>query len=504
MTRRLFNLLILSVLFSNVYSQINTEGYYKDVFMDGGVGLYSKVSMTAVDSLHLSMEYLATESSSIQHDKMISSTYDYNGALLYPDGSPRYKIVYTNGGSATNHGNSLGSSGRDVIREFYTNGGSYSGSCAGAFLTSVSYMNTGTYNPYYHIWPGRTKTTGVLSSYTGQIITTNSPLLQYYNYGGDNYVANVFHDGGCFAREDIDFPPQTEVLLRFDYPNYEMDNKASCWAYKEDNSSGRIVVIGSHPENADSGERMNLMEAILQYAMAGKGDLKTKNTLVDGITVNMNKTTIQNDPDHTKIGDKQYHHFKINVPQNGTNLSINVNAQNGYSLNVYLTKDDFAFKSNAQFADTTNLTSKTLHANNLQSGTYYVSVELDSTVSITHQTWGDEYTGNQAVLNGISYSIQLDVSTSMENIADNNKIQIFPNPSQGDFTLEIGSMSGNTELYQMEIYSSIGQLVYKEQVETNANIKMQMHLPNLSDGVYFVHLISQDNIVYRTKVVIQR
>ena len=504
MFARLFNLLILSLLFSISYSQVNTEGYYKDVFMDGGVGLYSKVSMTAIDSLQLSMEYLATESNSVQYEKMISSNNDYNGALLYPDGSPRYRIIYTNGGSATTHGNSLGSSGRDVVRTFYDNGGSYSGSCAGAFLTSISYQSTGLYNPYYHIWPGRTKTTGVLSSYTGQFITTNSPLLQYYNFGGDHYIDSVFHDGGCFARENLDFPSTTEVLLRFDYPNYEMHNKASCWAYKENNNSGRLVVIGSHPENADSGERLHLMEAILQYAIAGKGDLKTKTTLVDGVIVNMNKATSQNDPEHTKIGDKQYHHFKINVPQNNTNISINVNAQSGYSLNIYLAKDDFAFKSNAQFADTSKSNTKTLNINNLQSGTYFVSVELDSTVSTIQKSWGEEYTGNLSVLNGISYSIQLDISTAIENVVSSNKIKIYPNPNQGDFTLEVKNTSVNNELYQMEVYSAIGQLVHKEQIELNTNISTQIHLPNLNNGVYYLQLATEDKIKYRTKVIIKR
>ncbi len=44
-----------------------------------------------------------------------------------------------------------------------------------------------------------------------------------------------------------------------------MHNQPSCWAYKHDEESGRLVVIGSHPEIRISGDRMHLMGAIVQY-----------------------------------------------------------------------------------------------------------------------------------------------------------------------------------------------------------------------------------------------
>lgn len=467
--------------------------------MDGGVEVYSKTYMTAVDSLHLSMEYIATESTSIQNEKMVNSTFDYNGALLYPDGSPRFRTIYTNGGSATNHGNSLGSDGRDIIREFYSNGGSYTGSCAGAFLTSISYQNTGASESYYHIWPGRTKTTGLLNTYTGQFITTNSPLLQYYDFGNDNYVDDVFHDGGCYAREDLDYPSQTEVLLRFDKPGKQMHNKASCWAYKEDVYSGRVVVIGSHPENADSGERMNLMQAIMQYALAGNGIAKIKTTLVDGVAVNMNKETNQNDPEHTKIGDLQYHHFKVIIPRDATNLGITVNAQNAYNLNIYLNKSSFAFKSNAQFSDTTNLNSKTLDVTNLDAGTYYVSVECDTTVTVSPQSWGDEYIGNLAVLNGISYSIQIDMILSVENEFVNSNIKIFPNPVSDFLNISMGELKDN--IYKVEIINSNGQIVYSKQQYFLNKQQESLNISYLPIGFYILNITDNKNSIFYKKFV---
>ena len=146
-----FSFLVILCGFT-VHLQSATPGFYKDLFMDGGKELTSRTSLPAAVSLDLSMEYLATDDQTIQTKIMIGNDYDENGILLYPDGAPRFRLIYTNGGSATGHGNSLGEQGRQRVRSFYYNGGSYSGSCAGAFIVSVSYMVSGTYEPYYHIW----------------------------------------------------------------------------------------------------------------------------------------------------------------------------------------------------------------------------------------------------------------------------------------------------------------------------------------------------------------
>lgn len=157
-----------------------SQGYYKDLFMDGGVSLTSRKYLPAAKKAGLSVEYLATDDSLTQEKVMIGNEYDYNGVLLYPDGEPRFRVIYTNGGKATKHGNSLGEKGRNRIKTFYYNGGSYTGSCAGMFISSISYYSRGTWQSYYHIWPGRTKTTGLLSTLTGHFIPKDSPLLHYF------------------------------------------------------------------------------------------------------------------------------------------------------------------------------------------------------------------------------------------------------------------------------------------------------------------------------------
>ena len=46
----------------------------------------------------------------IQADKIVGTADDTNGALLYPDGAPRFRMIQTNGGSATRHGRTMGRS----------------------------------------------------------------------------------------------------------------------------------------------------------------------------------------------------------------------------------------------------------------------------------------------------------------------------------------------------------------------------------------------------------
>ncbi|MGC9316222.1 MAG: hypothetical protein ACP5G4_11450, partial [bacterium] len=133
----------LLILFFLIPTLFPVEGYYKDLFMDGGANLTSRTTLPAADTLGLQMEFLATSSSTFQNSIMVENDDDYNGYLLYPDGSPRFRVIYTNGGSATSHGNSLGETGRQRIRDYFGAGGCYTGSCAGAFITSISYQTTG-------------------------------------------------------------------------------------------------------------------------------------------------------------------------------------------------------------------------------------------------------------------------------------------------------------------------------------------------------------------------
>ena len=72
-------ILIFMILFAN---SIFSQGYYKDIFMDGGIGLRSRQNLPAQAYLNLSMEFIATEDISIQNSLMVYNSNDENGVLL--------------------------------------------------------------------------------------------------------------------------------------------------------------------------------------------------------------------------------------------------------------------------------------------------------------------------------------------------------------------------------------------------------------------------------------
>ncbi len=496
---------VILLIFHVIYMQ--TPGFYKDLFMDGGVHLTSRVTLPAADSLGFSFEYLATESIYVQDSIIIANMDDSNGRLLYPDGSPRYRTLYTNGGQSTSHGNSLGEEGRNRVRQFYNSGGSYTGSCAGAFIASMGYHHPNVHTAYYHLWPGWTEYTGLNDTPTGQTILPNSPLLNYFDFGGDLYIDGVYHNGGGYAREDISWPFQTEVLLRYDYPSLPMHEKVSTWAYKPDDIKGRIVVIMSHPESVTSGEQLHLMEAILHYAVDGIGAPQIKGELVSGETRYMNQSTEDSIPAFTKIGDKQYHHFTFSVPEEANSITIELDGEEGYDLFLYVTPDTFAFESNAQYMSNQSGSDQVLEIPVTSPGTWYIGVECATTI----MTAGHVYFGDQSVLNGVAYNITASWDTTgLVTIAENQLTpdhyklyQNYPNPFNPTTTIQ----------YEIPYRSEVTITIYElrgNEVETlvsevqGAGAKSVVwDASNVASGVYFYQIKTGDFIQTKRMVYLK-
>jgi hypothetical protein len=285
----------------------------------------------------------------------------------------------------------LGEDGRNRIRTFLEEGGSFTGNCAGAWACSSNSSS------YYRIWPGRSRGTGIRKTWTGHTIPEDSPLLQYYDFGGDHYLARVFHNRGPYGRAGT---PGTEALASYDYSGTP-DGELSTWAYKKDESSGRIVVCGSHPELAKSGEARDFHAAMFLYALDGLGEPRIKGKLALGQKRLMDKSTGDNDPDYARIGDKQYHHFTVQVPAGTRQLMIELDADDRYDLNLYANRRGLAFESQADYSSADGALSIRRPA----PGTWYVGVECATTVTATGNGAHCSYTGDLTVLNGVAYGI---------------------------------------------------------------------------------------------------
>ncbi len=387
-----------------------TSGFYKEIFMSGGVKLSSRKRLPAAESLGLAYEYYAGKDGVKQNEIISGSAMDSNGALLYPDGQPRFRMIYVNGGSATRNGKSLEHSGRDVLRRFYKNGGSYSGSCAGSFLIGRNTDSRPTPRfGYLHLFPFNTLNTGMKKERVGHFIPAGSPLLQYRDFGNDGYVADIYHNNGNWLSvKEGDHLKSTEILATYDTPTRKPDQGAAIWAYKTNEGTGRIVNIGSHPEGARSGERLALTEACFLYALAGTGQPQVKGRLEKGVVRKMTKRTVDEEPAFTKIGDRQWHHFTFDVSHQEPHVQVKLSGEPGFDFHLYLNPDPLALPSNATYAATGSGSTKVINAQ-LSPGRWFASVECATTVvaQLHESKEYFVYSGKTAILNGVAYDITM-------------------------------------------------------------------------------------------------
>jgi glutamine amidotransferase-like uncharacterized protein len=412
-------------LTSSIFAQNRFSGYYKDIFIDGGIFLNSYPDLPAANYLNLSIEmFNASDNDNLnsldtllQNILFCGSEIDENGIFLYPDGAPRFRMIYTNGGKATSHGRSLGEKGRENVRRFVAEGGSYLGTCAGAYIASKGVMRDSALvdvPEYYGIWPGYVRRTTLEKSFTSLFVEKKSPLLKYYSFGGDMVIDSVRHNGGCFAWMKENVPVDTEVTLRYDGDTLKIKRnihkEVAGWAYKASEYDGRVVLIGSHPERVVSGERLELMSAMIKYALDGNGRPKLKGILENGEPREMKCSTSDNNPAFTKIGDRQYHHFAVDIPKRTEQVTIIITPQKGwerFDIFLFANPEDFAFNDNSLFFNVGNGVAKELIITKPTAGRLYVSAFCATTVDAELTSYGQQYTGRTDVLNGVPYTISV-------------------------------------------------------------------------------------------------
>lgn len=395
-----------------VRTDVPLKAFYKDILQDGGISASSYKDLPAADMLGLSLEYLITQSSdyikedTLAQERVFSgSPDDLNGYLLYPDGAPRYRMVFVNGGNANSHGNSLGVQGRRNYKQFVHNGGSYIGSCAGAYVAAIG-SDSQLYDTYIGIWPSRATNCHLSDSRTDMTIPEDSPLLKYYDFGGDHYITSVYHNGGCCLDEKHRIPG-TEVLTRYVYPydpekhNF-MDGKGAAWAWKENEFSGRCIMSGSHPERVTSGEIRDMMAAMIRYALDGQGNTQIKAILHNGETRVMDKAA---DPVHSKIGDMQCHHYAIWIPEGAKDIEITLTPKENFNFRLMMDHETFAYYEDADHVkEVTDGGIAKLSFKSLDPGQYYIAVQCTSVPVAVNGKNGITY-AKTTLLNGTPYSI---------------------------------------------------------------------------------------------------
>ena len=385
-----------------------SDGFYKDIFMSGGKSLTSRKTLHAAESLDLTYEYYAGSDASRQNQLLIGSDADENGVLLYPDGEPRFRMLYVNGGAATNHGKSLTKSGRERLRQFFRSGGSYCGSCAGSFLSGRNVDNQP--EPrlgYLNIFPFNTLNTGIKKTPIGHRIPDDSPLIRYRDFGDDYFVEDVYHNNGNWLRVEEGMEG-VEVLARYDHPGHKIDGGAAIWAFRPNEQAGRVLNIGCHPEGSSSGEKLALTEACFLHSLSGTGKPQLKADLLFGEPRTMDRSCRDDQPEFAKIGDRQYHHFAFDVADDAGQVTIKLSSDEDVDLHLFLNDESLALRKQATVLDVRPGSTKSIQRQ-LKTGRWYVSVYCATTVETVNDADSGfhRYVGDRSILNGAAYTISI-------------------------------------------------------------------------------------------------
>nr|NQU93857.1 T9SS type A sorting domain-containing protein [Bacteroidota bacterium] len=133
------------------------------------------------------------------------------------------------------------------------------------------------------------------------------------------------------------------------------------------------------------------------------------------------------------------------------------------------------------------------------SGETTQTIEVDTTgVGIgTMDVWV-EVIDDYACTNTDTLTIQWDDCTGISESAEGWSVNVFPNPSDGEFSIEVSSR--NLRPVQIKIYSSLGAVVYSENDHATGNI---INLKNFREGIYYLS-VKGDGINLIKKIVIQK
>lgn len=414
-----------------VRTDVPNSAFYKDIFLDGGCELNPGVKENGEvvngrlpyalkkAGIEKAEYFLATvddvsngwtqNDNDLQRLIMVGNPSDANGVLLYPDGQPRFRMIYMFGGHSNPHGTTLGADGRSRVKDFYSNGGSYVGSCAGAFLAGG--FADGRRRSYFNILNNANMNSTDVGSSSIDMLMESDIFSKYYGPAKGSLVSGIRHNGGGYLDTGL-APEGTEVIALFknqaghDSSKRQFYDQPSIWAYKASDYSGRLVVTGSHPEDAPSGDILNLTASMFRYAWDGVGRAFVKDVLRSGDLI----------PVSPGIGDLQCHHFVLCPAAEVSGLTIKVEFAGDYDMQVFLKRDSFAFPdADPDYSATVSSDGEcVLTAGPLEKGLWYVTVRCATTVDakeiVTVPSAGlghwFSYSGRTDVLNGVPYSIQ--------------------------------------------------------------------------------------------------
>jgi PKD repeat protein len=147
--------------------------------------------------------------------------------------------------------------------------------------------------------------------------------------------------------------------------------------------------------------------------------------------------------------------------------------------------------------------------------TYYHTYKYAGAHTVTLSLWFDKYPvmpghkaqgfgGTRYDFTTYSQTVYVGAPQSVATIsASNSETKLYPNPNNGSFRIVVNGVTDNKDA-EVEITNILGEVVYQTTANaSNGMISKDITLPGVSNGTYFVRVITSGN-VYNSKTVINK
>jgi len=132
-------------------------------------------------------------------------------------------------------------------------------------------------------------------------------------------------------------------------------------------------------------------------------------------------------------------------------------------------------------------------------GTYYFD---PNEAGLGDHTISYNYTDEFGCENMAETTLYVGECLGINEIVDGRQIEIYPNPSQGQFTLKINAELG--ERASLRVLNNLGVQVYEEQnIKLHDNFSSNINLEDYSEGLYFIYLAIGETD-YIKKIVVRK
>jgi PKD repeat protein len=100
-----------------------------------------------------------------------------------------------------------------------------------------------------------------------------------------------------------------------------------------------------------------------------------------------------------------------------------------------------------------------------------------------------------------AFEVVCSICTGVEEISDNTRIQVFPNPNNGSFTIKLNL--NTNEVVDLRIFSALNEIVFEEKnVITENDYTKIINLSKYANGIYYLQ-ITGENTSWVKKIIIQ-